>query len=359
LSSNPQIEHNAGSDLKILGGDSLLRNQLVNHIKHHELDQNNTIYVVGVCSNPARWHSRYNIARQWIKHMLGTANVHLTIVEGRFGDRGFELTLEDWVEELKEHFGFCPHYDHIKVQLKSEAWVKESLMNIGFRSVIAKYNAKYLGCIDMDVFFRDENWAQEAMHQLQTFQIIQPWQDCADLGPHGGISRAFRSFGYQHQRGVPKQTHPSQPYEYAHTGFAWCFTTAFYHQVMGLMDFPILGSADHHMAFACIGRVNDTIHAGMQPDFFELCREWQERALQITNGEVGFSVGRIEHVFHGPKNRRYYRERWQILVDNKFSPKKDLRRDEQGVVVLVGKPKLEHAIIKYNRARLEDSIEEF
>jgi hypothetical protein len=319
---------------------------LVDHHKHHELEANNTLYVVGVCSNPARWHSRYRIAREWIKHMVGTPNVHLIVVEGRFGDRHFELTPDEIV------------YDHLKVNLSSEAWVKESLTNIGLRYAIAVCNAQNLCWTDMDVFFRDEHWAQEALHQLQTYPVIQPWQDCADLGPHGGISRHFRSFGYQHAKGIKKQTHPSQPYEYAHTGFSWCCTRGFWENVLGLMDFPILGSADHHMGFAMTGEVDKTIHLGMQPSFFELCREWQQRALQVTQGEVGFSVGRIEHWFHGPKNRRYYRERWQILVDNKFDPKIDLRKDSQGVITLVGKPRLEHAIIKYNRARLEDSIEE-
>lgn len=326
-----------------------MHGHIINQFKKPKLEKNNLLHVIGVCSNPARWHSRYRWAREWIASMVATDSVALTIVEGRFGDRGFEL------EPVVPDSGF----DHIRVNLSSEAWVKESMINVGIRSVIAKYDAQYLAWIDMDVFFRDPNWAQESLHQLQTFSVIQPWQDCADLGPHGGISRHFRSFGFQHQRGVKKQTHPSQPYEYAHSGFAWCCTRAFYENVQGLMDFAILGSADHHQAFAMTGEVDKTIHLGMMPSFFELCNEWQQRALQITQGEVGFSVGRIEHAFHGPKNRRYYRERWGILVDNKFDPKIDLRKDSQGIVTLVGKPRLEHAIIKYNRARLEDSLEEY
>lgn len=325
-----------------------MKNHLVDHHRHHELKSSNTIYVTGVCSNPARWHSRYRLAREWIIEMLKTPNVHLTIVEATYGDRHHELEPQDGQD-----------YDHIKLVAPSECWIKESMCNKGFQHDIVRYNAQYLAWIDMDVFFRNTNWVQEALHQLQTFPIIQPWQDCADLGPHGGISRHFRSFGYQHQRGVKKQTHPSQPYEYAHTGFAWCATRAFLEQTQFLMWFAILGSADHHQAFAMIGQVNDTIHRGMSPAFFELCREWQDRAMMITHGEVGFSVGRIEHAFHGPKNRRYYRERWQILVDNDFDPKKDLRTDSQGLVMLVGKHRLEHAIIKYNRARFEDDISEF
>jgi hypothetical protein len=324
-----------------------VKNHLVDHFRHHELQSDNTMYVVGVCSNPARWHSRYRIGREWIKAMVGTKNVHLTIVEAAIGDRHHELTPDNG------------EYDHVTLRVNHETWIKESMANLGHRHDVVKYGAKYLALIDMDVFFRDDGWAQEAMHQLQTFEVIQPWQDCADLGPHGGISRHFRSFGYQHQRGVKKQTHPGQPYEYAHTGFAWCYRREFWEQVQGLMDFAILGSADHHQAFAMIGEVDKTIHRGMAASFFELCHEWQDRAMALTHGEVGFAVGRIEHWFHGPKNRRYYRERWQILVDHLFDPKKHLMRDSQGIVYIVGNKKLEHAIIKYNRSRFEDDISEF
>lgn len=329
-----------------------MHGHIVNQIRNTQLRSNNTLHVIAVCSNPVRWHSRYRIAREWIKHMLETPNVHLTVVEAAYGDRHHELMPEEGQS-----------YDHLMVRVSHETWIKESLINYGARHVIARYNAQYLDWHDMDVFHLPTpggglNWAQETLHQLQHFEVIQPWSDCADLGPLGGITRHFRSFGYQHQRGIPKQTHPSQPYEYAHTGFAWSCRRSFWEQCQGLMDFPILGSADHHMGFAMIGEVNKTIHAGMAPAFFELCREWQERAVMITHGQVGFAPGRIEHWFHGPKNRRYYRERWQILVDHKYDPKKHLMRDAQGLVYIVGNKKLEHAIMRYNRSRFEDSIEE-
>ena len=325
-----------------------MQGHLVNHIQNPKLRSQNTLYVVGVCSNPVRWHSRYRLAREWIAHMLSTPHVDLTVVETAIGDREFEL------------YPQSANYHHVTLRTNSEAWIKESMINIGFRRIMGlNPDAKYFAWIDMDVFFRDLNWAQETMHQLQTFPVVQPWQDCADLGPHGGIMRHFRSFGFQHQRRVKKQTHPGQPYEYAHTGFAWACTRAFLEQVVMLMDFPILGSADHHMGFAMTGEVDLTIHNGMSASFFRLCREWQERALKITHGEVGFTTGRIEHMFHGPKNRRYYRERWQILIDNHYDPDKDLIRDSQGLVTLVGKPKLEQAIRLYNRSRSEDDVSEF
>lgn len=328
---------------------------ITNHVTKSALKSDNTLHVIGVCSNPVRYHSRYMLAREFITEMVKTPCVKLHVVEASFGDRSLEL------EEICTQAGASLY----PLKITSEAWIKESMINIGFRRVTGEYpQAKYFAWIDMDVFFRDPNWAQETLHQLQHFPVVQPWQDCADLGPHGGIQRHFRSFGYQHQRRAPKQKHPSQKsYEYAHSGFAWAATRGFLEQMWGaggssgpLMDFAILGSADHHMAFACIGETQDTIHKMMHPSFFRKCYEWQDRAMRYTKGEVGFCQGRIEHKWHGKKNRRFYRERWQILVDHEYDPDRDLMHDAQGLVTLVGKPSLEQAIRLYNRSRLEDDV---
>ena len=318
---------------------------IVSQIKHSELKSNNTLYVVGVISNPSRFHSRYRIYREWEKAMKATRHVKLVTVESAFGDRCHEVTTET-------------NPDNLQVRTKSEIWTKENMINLGFRKIITQYpDARYLAWIDCDVFFSDPNWALETIHQLQSFHILQPWSECLDLGPLGQVMQMFNSFGKQHQRQLPKQMHPSQPYQYAHSGFAWACTREFYENTHGLMDFAILGSADHHMAFACTGDVYHTIHGKMSHGFFKKCLEWQEKAVVITKKDVGYVTGRIEHSFHGPKGRRYYRERWQILVDHKFDPTKDLLYDVQGLLQLMNKPDLEKAIQRYNRSRAEDSIE--
>jgi hypothetical protein len=320
---------------------------LTNHIFKNTLVSDNVLHVVGVCSNPVRYHSRYRIARQWIHHMAHTPNVKLHIVEAAFNQRQHEL--EDVCIEHGVEF--------IPLRTLTEYWIKESMLNIGMRHACVKYNAKYLAWIDMDVFFEDPEWAQEALHQLQHFDVIQPWSDCMDMGAHGNVLQHFKSFGLQHQRRVPKQKHPSQTsYQYAHTGFAWCCTRRFFENAQGLMDFPPLGSSDHHMAFAMISEVMDTVHGKMKESFKRRAREWQARAVQVTKNEVGFSMGTIKHMFHGPKKRRYYRERWELLFD--YDPDVNMMRDDQGLCYIVGLPKLEQDIRLYNRSRFEDSIEE-
>lgn len=323
---------------------------LVNHIQSPELRNENTLHVIGVISNPVRYHSRYRLAREWIHEMAKTPHVKLTLVECAFGDRQHELM--ELCQDLK--------IDYVPLRTRSEIWIKENMINIGYKHITVRHpGAKYFAHVDCDVHFSHHGWAQEALHQLQHFAVIQPWSDCMDLGPSGEVLQHFRSFGSQHQKRIRKQMHPSQPYQYAHSGYAWCWRREFWERVQGLMDYAILGSADHHMAFAMVGEVKNTIHKGMSKGFFERCFEWQDSAMEITKKEVGFCKGTITHSFHGPKNRRYYRERWQILIDHKYDPKKDIMYDSAGVIRLKGKPDLEQAIRLYNRSRHEDSIETY
>ena len=320
---------------------------LLDHIRHHSLAGENILHVVAVVSNPVRYQSRYRLARQFVESVQKAPCVRLHLVEACFGDR---------LPEVAD----SSNPDHLIVRTESEIWIKENMINLGMRRVLVNHpEARYLAWVDADVEFRDLSWAQETIHALQHFPLVQPWSDCLDLNFAGGVTKHFKSFGAQHQRRAPKQMSPDQPYEYAHSGFAWACTRGFWEASGGLMDFAILGSADHHMAFAAIGEVKNTIHGGMCEAFKRRCHQWQDRALRSTLGEVGFTAGRIEHQFHGPKRRRYYRERWQILVDHGFDPDRHLTYDHQGVLQLVGKPALEQAIRQYNRSRYEDSIEEF
>lgn len=321
-----------------------MNNHLQNHIKHNDLVSDSTLHVIGVITNPIRYHSRYRLYNEWQEAMIKTPNVKVYTVEAAFGDRHHEITTSD-------------NNQNLQVRSKQEIWIKENMINLGVKHLLPQ-KWKYMAWVDCDVFFRDPNWAIETIHQLQHFPVVQPWQDCLDLGFHGNVFQHFKSFGYQHQRRIPKQKWPGDYYQYAHTGYAWACRRDFYENVQNLMDIGILGSGDHHMAFAMIGEVKDTVHKKMSGSFLRRCNEWQDRAMRITHGEVGFTNGRIEHQFHGPKKRRKYRERWQILIDNKFDPDLDLMYDSQGLLNLVGKPALLQDIHLYNVQRLEDSIEE-
>lgn len=329
---------------------------LVNHIFHSKLRNDNNLHVIGVVSNPVRYHSRYRLAREWIEKMANTDNVNLTVVEAAFGDREHEIVND--TQNSK--------FDKIEVRIRSNAWIKESMINLAFRHITSRFpHANYFAWVDMDVFFESQDWAQETLQKLQTFEVVQPWSEALDLGPNGNILETFRSFGSQNKGlFLKKQARPPY-YPYAHTGFAWAATRNFIEATWGaggsngpLMDWAILGSADNHMAFAMVGKTLSTINKMIYPSFSRKCVEWQNKAVTVTNNQVSFIPGFIKHKFHGPKNRRYYRERWKILVDNQYDPDTQLIHDGQGIAVLTGNHQLEAAIYDYNLSRFEDSIEE-
>lgn len=316
---------------------------LVSHIHHPELASDNTLHVVGVVSNPVRYHSRYRLFRQWVEEMRKTPNVQLHIVELAFGDRRYEIDN-------------IPGVNVLRLRSDQTLWHKENMINLGVRHLLPQ-DWKYLCWCDADLTFRNDGWALETIHQLQHAHLIQPFRHCLDLGFNGDVLQTHHSFCYVHSTGERKQTCHTDPYRYAHSGYAWACDREFWENVGGLMDFPILGSADHHMAWASIGQVDMSIPNAVSPSYKVRCLDWQRKAFRVTKGNLGFVDGRVEHHWHGSKAKRFYQTRWQIFAKNAFNPDAHLVYDRQGLLRLVNADKLATDIGKYMSSRCEDSID--
>jgi hypothetical protein len=316
---------------------------LVSHILNPDLQSDNTLHVIGVCSNVVRWHSRYRLARQWIKEMQATQNVVVHVVEAVFKDRKPELESSD--------------YSYLKVKTDSEIWLKENLINLGVKHLLPK-DWKYMAWVDMDVAFRNPSWALDTVHQLQHYNLLQPWSHASDLDFHGGHLNNFTSFGFLVANRKPVASGKDTPYQYGHTGFAWACTRYWYENVEKLLDFSILGAGDHTMAWATIGDVERAINQRIGDGYKSLCNQWSAKSEMAAAKLVGYVHGRIEHAFHGHKENRKYWGRWDILIDNGFNPITDVAYDSQGVLILCGanKYKLEQDIMIYNRQRNEDAV---
>lgn len=335
-----------------------MSNHLVNHIRNHDLESDNTLHVIGVIQNPVRYHSRYRLFHNWAREMCETGNVKLHVVEAIHGDRKRECHPE--VEEGHTH-----HYNYMHVRTNEEIWLKENLINLAVKHLLP-CNWKYVAWVDCDIHFCNPGWALNSIHQLQHYQIIQPWSDALHLGFEGGILEHSQSLGYRVAKGMkvaphnrPKSCDPGNPYGSGHTGFAWCCTRFFYENVEKFIDWAILGSGDANMAWGCLGNIQSTVNGAMSPGFKKSMDLWSAKAVKACNKMIGYSPGRIEHNFHGPIKGRGYGSRWKILIRWQFDPYTDLRYDAQGVNHLVGKPGLAHDIMRYNRSRMEDSIENF
>jgi hypothetical protein len=312
------------------------------------------LHVISVISNPMRFASRYRLYREFDAHMRAAGVYHHT-VELQFGDRPCEVT-EPTLS------------NHVQLQSFEELWHKEAMINIGIAALPDDW--EYVAWIDADVSFAHPNWAVETLHQLQHHMLVQLFSHAVDLGPHHEVLQSNAGFAYMyHQNGCnPPQGHGYTPAYgdpkrniFWHPGFAWAARREAIDYLGQLIDFAILGSADHHMAMALIGQADRSIHKGTTRAYRDQIMDWQDRAERHIQRDIGYVDGALWHYWHGKKADRRYVDRWRILTENQFNPVTDLKRDWQYLWQLrVENPRqirLRDAIRAYFRARSEDSID--
>lgn len=324
-------------------------------------------WVVAVVNNPERYKRRTQLFHEYIARMK-RYGVNLCVVEIAYGERNFETDDID-----------VP----IKIQLRSNTvlWHKENMINIGISRLPPTW--KYVAWIDCDVDFTRPDWVEETIHELQHYSVVQLFEDAVDMGPDHQIINTAKSFMYCYKNRIPRSNKKvlrngkvisndnagsgSMPDDYYysyqsngtywHPGYAWAARREAIDTMGGLLDFAIVGAADHHMACCLIGQGDHSIPEGIHPNYRKLVKSWEERALKI-NKNVSFIKGTLYHFWHGKKRDRKYKERWQVLIDNKYDPTHHIHKDWQGVLtVYPGHEELCDDIRGYFKARNEDSID--
>lgn len=300
------------------------------------------LHVITPLFNFGRFEAPYRNYRRFAAQMAAQG-VHLITVELAFGDRPFAVTEPG-------------NPDHVQVRGGSELWLKENLINLGVQRLSQQDPGwRYVAWIDSDVEFARDDWATETVEHLQHHQVVQPWSDAYDLGPQHQHLAHHRAFCRQY---LHRQPIGEPDYSYAHSGYAWAITRAAWEALGGLLDSCIVGSADYHMAYALIGKVELTYAinpvAGMDGYARRLVR-WQTSAETHVRRSLGYVAGSIRHFWHGPKANRKYIERWGILQRNGFDPDLDLKRNAFGVLELTQRSiGLRDDLQRYFRERNDD-----
>lgn len=301
------------------------------HRLHAPLD------VVAVVSNPVRYRSRFDLFRAFERYVTH-AGCRLTVVELAYGHRAFEVTEEE-------------NPRHLQLRTGHELWHKENLVNLGIQRLPRDW--EYVAWLDADIRFANPDWVQETLQELQHYQVVQMFAQAQDLGPRHEPLKLHNGYMYSYLSGLS----PGKDYGTWHPGYAWAARREAVENVGGLMEFPILGSADRHMAAALVGSAGGTLNRKLHPNYKRLVLDWQERAELFLRRNVGYVPGLLLHHWHGRKVDRRYVDRWQILIDDQFDPLKDLKKDWQGVLQLSHhNRKLRDDIRAYFRSRNEDSI---
>jgi hypothetical protein len=296
------------------------------------------LYVVTAISNPVRYHSRYALYRDFAKRVADAGGVLFT-AELAFGDRPFEVTSAE---------------DCHAIQVRSfhELWHKENLLNLAIERLPPDW--EYVAWVDADVVFGRPDWVQETIQQLQHYMVVQMFSHAVDLDPNCRPLQTHLGFVYSWLESLPS----GGRYERWHPGYAWAARREALDYVGGLIDWAILGAADHHMATALIGRARETLSAKLTTTYKEMVLEWEARARKYIMRDIGYVDGTLLHHWHGKKRDRRYVERWRILTENHFDPFLDLKRDTQGLYQLTDRNiGLRDDLRRYFRSRNEDSID--
>lgn len=318
------------------------------HCHPHVQPISSPLHVIAVVSNPGRYRARYELYRAFEKYIADSGAI-LHTVELALRDRHFEVTQ--------------PGENVLQLRAPGQLWHKENMINLGIRALPADW--EYVAWIDADVVFTRPDWVYETLHRLQEYSFVQMFSHAQDLGPNYEPLQQFKGFMYSYKSGAtfPRIVNSKRGMYAAgghqwHPGYAWAARRNAINDVGLLGDIGILGSGDHHMACAMIGKVDESIHGEMNDSYRRYWHRWQDRCQASINRNVGYVPGMLLHYWHGRKANRLYVDRWQILTRNKFNWQEDILRDAQGLWQLEGnKPQLRDDIRAYFGQRNEDSPE--
>lgn len=319
------------------------------------------LHVVTTVFNSARYRSRWKLYQDFV-HMVRDSGAALTTVEVAFGER--------------EH-AFDPDNDEhrvdnlVRLRTRHEMWLKECALNIGVSRLPPDW--EYVAWVDADVTFVRPDWADETVHRLQHWPVVQMWSEAMDMTSEHELMHHWKSLMHVHAMGLPTTPPPGQfgyyPYPavkpgglvpYPHAGYAWAMRRDAWDHLGGLFDKAILGAADWHMGHALLGQVEHTISRGYHPRYKALLREWEARAERHIRRNVGLVPGTVVHHWHGSKQARRYQTRNNILIEEQYNPDTDVKRDWQGVYQLTDKggPRslaLRDKVRRYFHERNEDA----
>jgi hypothetical protein len=312
------------------------------------------LHVCTVVFDPHRYRSRWRLYQD-MKLMVAHAGAVLHVAEVAFGDREFVITEPD-------------NPRHLRLRTSHNLWSKENALNLLVQRVLTyDPGAKYLAIVDADVSFARPDWADETRHVLQHVQVAQMWSEAYDLSPDHALLHRHYGLAHCYVNNIKVPTAFRQPYyyyapgkgraTYLHPGYAWAWRREAWDAVGGLIDFAVLGSADAHMAYSLIGRIEDTIHPDLSERYKAMLRLWGDRADRALKRNLGVVPGLLLHAWHGSKKDRKYISRWKILCEEQFNPDLDLYRDAQGLYQLSDRSwKLRDRIRAYMAQRNEDDI---
>jgi hypothetical protein len=287
------------------------------------------LYVVTALYNSARYRSRWKHYEDFCL-VVEQAGAKLLTVEVAFGARSHVKIQGPMTIELRT---------------SHEMFFKENVQTVGVQHLPSDWN--YVALVDGDVRWVRDDWANETLHRLQHYAVVQMWTEYQDMTEDHELIGTTRSFLANYVDGAldgykPKSANggtPAYPYGYGGRrgypgapGLAWAYRKSAWNALGGMLDCCILGAGDWYMVHGLTGLGTEAmVNRRNHPHYRQAIFEWWDRAKTLRKN-VGVVPGLILHRWHGPKVHRKYGSREQILIDCQFDPRTHVSRDWQGLL---------------------------
>lgn len=299
------------------------------------------LHVVCTVSNPCHYSRRYKLAREFIDRLSAEPNVALYVTE---------VVYPILPNQCRFHLTDPSNPRHSQLKGAMPLWSKENCINYTIQKKLPR-DWKAVAWIDADVLFDNTEWVRETLQALNCADIVQLFSHCVDMDASGNAMQIFQGSMYQYVRCGKRGLGP----HYWHPGYAWACTRAAYQRMGGLFDASILGSGDDHLMRSLVGEASweTSVHGDASQDYRDNVRAFAEKCHGL---DVGYVPGVIHHFFHGSKQKRKYRERWEILVQHAYQPSLHIKKDADGLNIMTAEFPLQMAvdILQYFLDRKED-----
>ena len=299
------------------------------------------LHVVCTVSNPCNYNRRYQLAREFIQRLSAEPQVVLYVTE---------VIYPVLPQQTAFHVTDPENPRHSQLTGVLPLWSKENCINYTIEKKLP-HDWKAVAWIDADVMFDNTQWVKETLQALGCADMVQLFSHCVDMDASGNAMQIFQSSMYQYVRCGKRGVGP----HYWHPGYAWACTRAAYCRMGGLFDVSILGSGDDHLMRSLVGEASweTSVHGAASENYRDCVRTYAERCHGLC---VGYVPGVIHHFFHGSKQKRKYRERWDILVQHQYEPSTHIKKDAAGLNVMTTDFPLQMAvdILQYFLDRKED-----
>jgi hypothetical protein len=293
--------------------------------------------------NPAGYASRFKLYHDF-REQIRRSGITLYTVELAIGNQGFCVT------DARD-----PH--HIQLRTGHELWYQENLFNVALKRLPLHFDS--VAWIEADVIFVRPDWVSATKKQLEKYRFVQLFSHAVDLGPKFEPLKIREGFVYRYLSGRAELgPRVFDAGGLGKTGYAWAAHRATLEQLGGLIETTIVGSSDYFTALALIEQLTPEKTRRPGTEYAASLMRWQSNCQRYVNGSIGYVDGTILHCWHGRREDRGYDTRWRILLENKFDPQLDLRKNDDGLFELTERnPDLRDAIRRYFRSRNEDCLE--